>query len=343
MVLLPNFKLNPFLVNPSFANLPKIELHLHLDCSLSYEVVQKIEPSISYETYRESFVAPAKCTDLADYLSRAVNGFELMQTQEQLRLVTLDLFQQLKADHVIYAEIRFAPLLHVQNGLTPAQVVQTVSEAAATGAAETGIEAGIILCTLRHFDEAQSMETVQLVEQFRGTNIVGFDIAGDEAGFPIDQHLQAFAYAKKHGLNVTAHAGEAKGAESIWETLQHFHPTRIGHGVRCVEDHKLLDFLKKENIHLEVCPTSNVQTNVVDNLETHPADQIYRHGISMSVNTDARTISDTTLAKEYGILQNHFDWGKSHFLRCNLEAIEHAFISEERKAVLRERIMVAYA
>lgn len=326
----------------NFSNLPKIELHLHLDCSLSFEVVHQIEPTISLEVYRSSFVAPPKCTDLADYISRAVKGFELMQTPEQLRLVTLDLFQQLLADNVIYAEIRFAPLLHLQQGLSPAEVVQTVNDAAKEGMKKTGVQAGIILCTLRHFDEKQSLETVKLVEQFRGTNVVGFDIAADEAGFPIDQHVTAFAYAKEKGLNVTAHAGEAKGAESVWETLQHFHPKRIGHGVRSVEDSKLMEHLKAAKIHLEVCPTSNVQTNVVGKMEDHPADQIYRSGVSMSVNTDARTISDTTLAKEYEILQNHFDWGKAHFLRCNLEAIEHAFIAEDRKERLKAKILKAY-
>lgn len=326
----------------NFSSLPKIELHLHLDCSLSYDVVKQIKPSISFETYRENFVAPSKCTDLADYISRAVKGFELMQTAEELRFVTLDLFQQLKADNVIYAEIRFAPLLHLQKGLTAPEVVQTVNEAVTKGMEKTGVQVGVILCTLRHFDEKQSMETIQLVEQFEGTNIVGFDIAGDEAGFPIDEHLKAFTYAKEKGLNVTAHAGEAKGTESVLETLHHFHPKRIGHGVRSVEDKALMEHLKLAHIHLEVCPTSNVQTNVVDNLENHPADQIFRSGVSMSISTDARSISDTTLAKEYGILQKHFDWGNTHFLRCNMEAIEHAFIAEEKKIALREKILASY-
>ncbi len=325
-----------------FANLPKIELHLHLDCSLSYEVVKQINPSIDFQTYRDSFVAPPKCLDLADYLKRAVKGFELMQTPEQLRLVTLDLFQQLKQDNVIYAEIRFAPLLHTLQGMTAQAIVETVNEAATEGIAATGIWAGLILCTLRHYDEAQSMETVQLVEQFKGTNVVGFDIAADEAGFPIDAHKKAFAHAKAQGLHITAHAGEACGAESVWETLEHFHPSRIGHGVRSVEDKKLLDYLKAENIHLEVCPTSNVQTNVVNVIENHPADLIYKHGISMSVNTDARTISDTTLNNEYGILQRQFNWDLTHFMKCNLEAIKHSFISEEKKAALREKIISGY-
>jgi adenosine deaminase len=134
-----------------YQNLPKIELHLHLDCSLSYKVVQQINPSISYEDYKESFIAPPKCTDLNDYLKRAVKGYELMQTKEQLELVTLDLMEQLKADNLIYAEIRFAPLLHVEKGLTPYEVVQTVNDALVVGIHNTGVEARLILCTLRHY------------------------------------------------------------------------------------------------------------------------------------------------------------------------------------------------
>jgi adenosine deaminase len=122
-----------------YRQLPKIELHLHLDCSLSYKVVQQIDPAVSYEDYYHSFVAPPRCTDLVDYLKRAVKGFELMQTKEQLRLVTLDLFEQLKADHVIYAEIRFAPLLHLAKGLTPVDVVEIVNEVLG-GKAMTGME-----------------------------------------------------------------------------------------------------------------------------------------------------------------------------------------------------------
>jgi adenosine deaminase len=207
-----------------FSSLPKIELHLHLDCSLSYKVVSQLKPDVSYEDYQRDYVAPAKCTDLADYIARAVKGTDLMQTKEQLRLVTLDLFEQLKADNVIYAEIRFAPLLHIEKGLTPPEVVSTVNDAVTEGIEKTGVAAGIILCTLRHYSESQSMGTVKLVEQFKGTNVVGFDIAADEAGFPIDNHIAAFTYAKAHGINCTAHAGEARGADSVWETLKHFIP-----------------------------------------------------------------------------------------------------------------------
>ena len=324
------------------SKLPKVELHLHLDCSLSYEVVKQINPAITYEAYRQSFVAPPKCYDLADYLQRAIKGFELMQTKEQLRLVTLDLFRQLKADNAIYAEIRFAPLLHIQKGLKEKEVVETINEAVTEGIEQTGVEAGLILCTLRHFSEEQSMKTVNLVHQFRGTSVLGFDIAGDEAGFPITNHARAFEYANANGIYCTAHAGEAKGTESVWESLYHFHPSRIGHGVRSAEDDALLEFLKKENIHLEVCPTSNIQTNIYDTMQDHTADKIYNSGVSMSISTDCRTISDTTLTNEYGIMKKIFKWKREHFLKCNLEAMEHSFTTKEKKETLKEKLIAGF-
>ena len=184
----------------NYATLPKVELHLHLDCSLSYEVVKQLSPNTTFEEYNQSFIAPPKCNDLADYIKRAIKGFELMQTKEQLRIVTLDLFKQLKNDHVVYAEIRFAPLQHVFQGLTAIEVVKAVNGATKEGKKKYGIEAGIILCTLRHYSEAQSMETVELVNKFKGTHVVGFDIAADEAGFPIDNHIKSFKYANEHGI-----------------------------------------------------------------------------------------------------------------------------------------------
>lgn len=326
-----------------FRQLPKIELHLHLDCSLSYAVVKAIDPTVTEAYYREHFIAPPHCSDLTDYLRRAVKGFELMQTPEQLRLVTLDLFEQLKADGLIYAEIRFAPLLHTAKGMTARAVVEAVNAATEEGVRNTGVEAGLILCTLRHYSEEQSMETVQLAEAFRGTRVLGFDIAGDEAGFPVTNHIRAFSYAQEKGIPCTAHAGEARGPESVRETLACFHPSRIGHGVRSAEDKALLDLLRDRNIHLEVCPTSNVQTKIVDELRDHPADRIYRHGVSMSINTDARTVTPVTLSEEYASLTRYFGWGKKELRRCNLEAIAHAFCSPELKARLRREVEAAYA
>ncbi|HMU45646.1 MAG TPA: adenosine deaminase [Chitinophagaceae bacterium] len=325
-----------------YRQLPKIELHLHLDCSLSFEVVQQIDPSITIEEYQSSFIAPPKCPDLVDYLTRAVKGFELMQTPEQLRLVTLDVIEQLKNDNVIYAEIRFAPILHLTKGLTPLEVVQSVNDAVTEGIKNTGVEIRLLLCTLRHFTEEQSMETVRLAEKFKGKNVVGFDIAGDEAGFPVDNHIKAFRFAHENKICCTAHAGEAKGADSVWETLEQLHPYRIGHGTRSIEDKKLIEFLKKKKIHLEICPTSNIQTNVFDKIEDHPAGKIYNAGVSMSINTDGRTVTPVTLTSEYELLNRIFSWQKDHFFKCNMEAIEHAFIDELIKKKLKEKLIKGY-
>ena len=176
--------------------LPKVELHLHLDCSLSYNVVKRLDPSISYAQYQATFIAPPKCQDLADYLTRASNHINLMQTEAALRLVTLDLLEQLEADGVIYAEIRFAPFEHLRAGLLPEQVIQAVSSAINEGTQKTALKARIILCTLRHYSEEKSLKTAQFVKGFQGTNVVGFDIASDEARFPIDKHIKAFEFCQ---------------------------------------------------------------------------------------------------------------------------------------------------
>ncbi|PKD44873.1 adenosine deaminase [Rhodohalobacter barkolensis] len=323
----------------NFTAQPKIELHLHLDCSLSYSVVQTLDPSITETQYKNEFVASVNCRDLNDYIAKAGRAIDLMQSREALRLVTLDLFDQLKNDNVIYAELRFAPLEHTKKGLTPQQVVEAVEKATQEGIQRTGIEAGVILCTLRHYSEEESLETVNLCSDFNNTRIVGFDIAADEAGYPVDNHVKAFEYARRYSIPCTAHAGEACGAESVWETLQEFKPSRIGHGVRSVEDPKLMEHLKKKQIHLEVCPTSNTYTKVVSRLEDHPVDRIYNSGVSMSINTDGRTISNVSLRDEYESLHEIFDWTKEHLLTCNLEAIEHAFIDEKMKEKLRFKLL----
>ncbi len=322
--------------------LPKVELHLHLDCSLSYDVVKKIDPSVTEAEYSHEYVAPAKCTNLADFLTRAIKGIALMQTKEHIQLVVHDLFRQMAEDKMLYAEIRFAPLQHLEKGLTPYEVVATAKQAMAEAIKQTGIEARLILCTLRHFTKEQSMETVKLVEQFKGTLVTGFDIAADEAGFPIDNHAEAFNYAKEKSIFCTAHAGEAKGAESVWETLQYFGPSRIGHGVRSIEDKKLVEHLCKNKIHLEVCPACNVQIDIYDTYENHPIDKLYRAGVSLNVNTDTRTITKINLNTEYEKLQEVFGWTIHDFYNCNVNALKAAFIPEDLKKELLDKLQSAY-
>jgi adenosine deaminase len=318
----------------------KIELHLHLDCSLSYAAVTQLDNSISLEEYQREFIAPPRCTSLADFLTRAPRGFRLMQDDAALTLVVEDVFEQLAADGVIYAEIRFAPLLHTERGLKPEEVVAAVDRATEACIRSSGIEARLILCTLRHYDREQGLETVRLVEQFRGSHVAALDIAGDEAGYPIDANIPAFRYAIDHGLHRTAHAAEARGPESVWETLREFQPSRIGHGVRSIEDPALVDYLKRERIHLEVCPTSNLQTGISSDFVQHAVDKLYRAGVPLSINTDTRTITNITLTEEYRNLEQHFGWTSADLLACNEAAIEAAFVDESTKRKLRKRLAI---
>jgi len=324
-------------------NLPKAELHLHLDCSLSFDVVSKLRPEITLEDYKRDFIAPPKCDNLADFLKRASSGISLMQTEYELKAVVQDLFDQLKKDNVILAEIRFAPLLHCEKGLAAESVVEIVANHTKLCSGKFGIEAGLILCTLRHFNESQSLKTVKLVQKyFSNSPVIGFDLAADEAGYPIDAHSSAFQYATDQDIPRTVHAGEAKGAANVWESLEHFKPLRIGHGVRCVEDPKLIDELLNKNIHLEICPTCNIQTDVFKAFKDHPVDYLYSRGVSLSINTDARTLTNITLTEEYQKLIKTFGWDLETLKQCNLNAIEHSFIKYADKTNLRNRIELAY-
>ena len=326
------------------ASLPKIELHLHLDCSLSFDVVKQLRPGLSEMEYRQTFIAPEKCNDLADCLKRTPGVKELLQTEEALGLIVKDLFVQLQRDHVVYAEIRFAPLNHLKKGLSPEKVVETVVESVKESVHSTGIKAGIILCTVRRYDEEQSMQTVRLVERtIKETDVVGFDIASDEAAHPIDCHKKAFEHAIENDIPRTAHVGEAKGPESIWETLKHFKPHRLGHGVRCIEDEQLVEYIVKNGIHLEICPSANIVTNVFEEYTDHPVDLLYKAGVSVGVNSDGRTLVNVSLTDEYMKLANAFAWTIDHFYRCNRNSLEHAFIPDRDKEGLRSTLISGYS
>ncbi len=326
-----------------FKTLPKVELHLHLDCSLSYAVVSRLDPSVTQDEYQNDFIPPDKCTNLAEVLKRASKSVALMQTEEQLRLVTFDAFEQLQSENVLYAELRFAPLLHTGKGLSAVDVVEIVEAAVSSASQATGVEARLILCTLRHFSAKQSMHTAKLVERFKGTLVAALDIAGDEAGFPLDAHIPAFQFAAQNGIPRTAHAGESRGAESVWETLRELGPSRIGHGVHSIEDPALIEHLRKEHVHLEVCPTSNFRTNAVDTYAEHPIDRLYEAGLPLSVNTDGRTLCNITLVQEYEKLYHVFGWDKPHFLQSNLYAIRAAFLPEAVKERLANQLRDEYA
>ncbi|GGO30376.1 adenosine deaminase [Deinococcus humi] len=222
-------------------------------------------------------------------------------------------------------------------------MVQIVNDALEQAIVDTGVEARLILCTLRHFSTADSLRTAHLVHAFEGTLVVGLDLAGNEAGHSLDAHIATFDYAHQHGLSCTAHAGEALGAQSVLETLDRLNPSRIGHGVRSIEEPALLNELKRRHVHLEVCPTCNIQIGIFESLSAHPVDQLYRAGVSVGINTDTRTLTPTTLSAEYAHLAATFCWTHHDFLRSNMMALDASFAEPAVKTRLQSVLERAYA
>lgn len=333
----------PALPREAIAALPKVELHVHLDCCLSFRAVERLAPGTTPEAYRRDYVGPDRCTDLADFLRHIDRSLALLQTEEGLRTAVEDLFGQFAADGVVYAEIRFAPLLHLRKGLAADRVVAVVAAAVDRCTRATGVEARVILCALRHFTEDQSLETARLAERFRGDGVAALDLAADEAGFPLDPHAAAFAFARERGIARTAHAGEARGAGSVRETLARLSPLRIGHGVRSVEDPALVAELAVRRVHLEVCPSCNVQIGLFPSHAAHPVDRLLRAGVSVGINTDGRTLTDVTLTDEYERLRDTFGWGLPEFRLCNRNALSAAFLGDADRVRLLERLEAGYA
>jgi adenosine deaminase len=318
--------------------LPKVELHLHLDCSMSFASVSALDPSVTPERYRAEFLAPQKCVNLVDYFRYLAAPLALLQSREALRVATIDLLRQLAEDGVIYAEIRFAPQLHRQTGLRTEEVVETVLAAVTEGRATYPVEARLILCTLRPDDTVQGLELVRIAETYSAHGVGGVDLAGDETGYGLGEHIPVFRKAAERGLNVTAHAGEAGGAEKVREVIEQLGVRRVGHGVRSIEDEAVIELLLERDVHLEVCPSCNIQIDVFDRYADHPVDALVRRGVSVGINTDARGPTDLTLTQEYGRLQDVFGWDRERFRAANLGAIERAFADEATKAAVRARL-----
>ncbi|MGW5361197.1 adenosine deaminase [Actinopolymorpha pittospori] len=326
------------------AALPKVELHSHLDCCLSYDAVRQIDPGTTRDRYDRQFVAPARCGSLADYLWYTLNHRAALQTERALRIAVRDAFAQMAADHVVYAELRFAPLVHLEEGLTPDEVVGAVAEETVRQTQETGIEASIILCTLRDFDTDASLRTARLVERHAASGpVTALDIAGDEATFPLDPHLPAFERVRQAGLGVTVHAGEAAGPASVWEALDAVATRRIGHGVRAVEDSDLVARLAEERIHLELCPSCNVQTGAVTAFDAHPVDQLRKAGVRVGISTDTRGVSGIRLTQEYQRLRETFGWTLADYARVNRDALDASFAPADVRARVSGLLDAAYS
>ncbi|GLY92241.1 adenosine deaminase [Actinoallomurus iriomotensis] len=323
--------------------LPKVELHSHLDCCLSHDAVRRIDPGVTRERYEALFAGPPRCASLADFLKYTLNYRAMLQTERALRIAVQDVFAQMAADGVVYAELRFAPLVHLGDGLSADRVVECVAEETARQSEATGIDAGLILCTLRDHDAGQSLATARLVERHSRTGpVVALDIAGDEIAHPLDPHLPAFDLVREAGLGVTVHAGEAGGPESVREALDRTGTRRIGHGVRSAEDPALLDRLRNEGVHLEVCPASNVQTAVVPAPEAHPVDRLRRAGVRLGISTDTRGVTNVRLTQEYERLRDLFGWTPADFHAVNRDALAAAFAADPVRRRVGRALDAAY-
>lgn len=326
-------------------DMPKIELHVHLDGSLRAKTVLELAverklalPSYDLSELTNCLKAPDNCANLEDYLQRFKLPLDILQDEESLERCAYELGEDLVREKVIYAEIRYAPLLHTKRNLKPTKVVEAVLRGLEQVREKFGLHFGVLLCCMRNEDAAVNKDVVRLAGDFYGGGVVGLDLAGDEFHFPALQQKEVFSFAKGAALPYTIHAGEAAGAESIWAAVK-LGASRIGHGVRAYEDSELIKFLKEEAIALEICPTSNLQTKVVTKLEEHPLDRYYRAGLRVTVNTDNRTVSGTDLSKEYALLQEAFHWEKKDFAAVNQNALAASFADSKTKARLKEIIV----
>ena len=316
-----------------------IDLHLHLDGSLSIASVKKLAALQSIPLPEDDLlhsilsVGP-ECRDLNEYLEKFDYPLSLLQTPEGIAMSVSNLLEELSVQGLMYAEIRFAPQLHLMKGLSQRQVV----EAAIAGLKDAPIPCGLILCCMRMPDnKAENLETVRLAKDYLGKGVVAVDLAGAEAVFPTKNFAEEFALARELAVPYTIHAGEADGRGSIYTALE-FGTKRIGHGIRAWEDPALLKTLASDGITLECCPTSNLNTQIFQDLREYPIRVMLEEGVRFTVNTDNMTVSNTTLGREWQLLMDHFTLEKADVIRILLNAVDAAFAPDDLKTELRKKI-----
>lgn len=312
--------------------LPKVELHLHLDGSIPLEVASKLS-GLPKDKLKEKMIAPDKCHNLSEYLTKFDFPIELMQTKENLTLISKSLADYLESENVIYAEIRFAPMFHTNKGLTYEEVIEVVLE----GLKNSKVKTNLILCMMRGLPKENNLKTIEVAEKYLNRGVCAIDLAGAEDKYPLAEYLELFEIAKTKNIPFTIHAGENGSATEVEKAVK-VGAKRIGHGIHAIDSIDVLKILKNNDILLEICPTSNVQTNSVDIYDNHPIKKLYLSDIAISINTDNKTVSNITLTEEYLKLYNRFNFNLDDFNIMNKNAIKHAFITEEEKEELLDHL-----
>ena len=316
------------------------DLHLHLDGSLSIASVRELAAlqDISIDKSDEELlpllqVSP-DCKDLNEYLEKFDFTCSLLQTKEALSTAVYNLKKELKDLGMLYAEIRFAPQLHMQNGLTQAEIV----EAAIEGMNRCDFPSSLILCCMRgDTNHDQNIETVRMAKEYLGKGVAALDIAGAEALYPTDGFEDLFALAKELGIPYTIHAGEADGPSSVYRALE-FGAKRIGHGVRSVEDAALIKKLADEQVTLELCPTSNLNTNIFETLAEYPLTKLMDAGVKVTINSDNMVVSGTNVQMEIQKLIDTFALSHEQLKTLVYNAVDASFADEQTKEYLRTEL-----
>ncbi|MGW3470887.1 adenosine deaminase [Saccharopolyspora sp. NPDC000995] len=345
---------------------PKVLLHDHLDGGLRPQTVIDLARAAGYASLPHEdadelgrwFAAAADSGSLERYLETFSHTVAVMQTEEALARVAAECVEDLAADGVVYAEIRYAPELFQEQGLTLDRIVEAVQGGFRDGerrAAAEGkrIRIGTLLCAMRQ--NARSAEIANLAVRYRDSEVVGFDIAGPEAGFPPTRNLDAFEYLRAQNAHFTIHAGEGFGLPSIWEAIQHCGAERLGHGVRIVDDIKvdedgsvhlgrLASYIRDRRIPLEMCPSSNLQTGAAKSIAEHPIGLLAKLRFRVTVNTDNRLMSHCSMSSEFAAVHEAFGYGWADMQWFAVNAMKSAFIGfDERLEIIEDLIKPGYA
>ncbi|EGO2575484.1 adenosine deaminase [Enterococcus faecalis] len=336
-----------FMEESCVRQLPKIELHCHLDGSIRPTTLRTIAEKQNIplpqdeQALKELVVAPEKCTDLNDYLTRFDFVLTCLQTAEALQAAAYDVISQAAEDGVAYIEVRFAPSQHTEKGLRLPEIVTAVLTGLKQGEEDFGVKSNALLCGMRH-DQQQAIEKiVHLAHDFRETGVVGFDLAGNEVDFPPYTFEDVLALANQLSIPLTLHAGECGCGKNVADAVT-LGATRIGHGIALKDTPEYLALLKEKKVLLEMCPTSNFQTGTVKTLAEYPFQQFIEAGLAVCINTDNRTVSDTTLTKEFMKLATWYQLSYDEMKQLTKNALAGAFLSPDEKKLLNQKIDQAY-
>ncbi len=311
--------------------MPKVELHMHLDGSIPLFALEKIS-GLSYD---EVYSKAVSINDykLSNYLKRFdfINSF--IKTKEDLDFVSFALGKELEKENVIYAEVRFAPIDYVSDQLTSEDVVDGVL----SGLSKCNVKTNLILCMRRGADISYNTQVIELAMKYLNKGVVAVDLVGDEEHYAFKDYENLFEQCKKLGIPTTIHAGEVVERD-IKDIIPY--TKRIGHGIKIQNNEELIKLVKDNNILLEICPNSNLDTNNVSDYSHHPIKKLYSLGVKVSVNTDNRLVSNISLTEEYSNLISFLDFTIDDLIKMNINAVDYAFLSQEEKDELKKRLSV---